>query len=67
MNSCEHKYIYKGVAFKKAYPIAGSSASMIYYYDSFFCEKCLEVVNKKLDFSHSSYDSIKFGATPLEN
>jgi len=63
---CNHKFIYGGVKYKDGDMIAGSSAKIRHYYDWFYCERCLEIRYEKLDCGkNSSYDHVRFGATPI--
>ena len=62
---CEHNYTYKGVVYKTSdYPIPGSSARNTHYFDEFFCTKCLDFKHFQLEAVTTTYENIKFNATP---
>ena len=64
---CEHKWIYRGVGYEVQYwKLPGSGAQPIYYYDVYFCERCLTIKTSKLNISSNTYGKILFGATPVE-
>ena len=64
--TCDHKFIYGGVKYKVAsMHLPGTSARPVYYYDWFYCERCLERKYKKLVIEATSYDDLKFNATPM--
>ena len=43
---CVHKWVYKGIVYAVGNSIPGSGAKYRYYWDSYFCEKCLEFQEK---------------------
>lgn len=65
---CVHEFIYGGVKYRDDYSnrLSGTGAVRRIYYDWFYCKKCLEPMFKKLDYEATSYDDIKFSATPVE-
>lgn len=66
MDSCKHKYVYGGVKYQvQDYKNPGSGSSPVYYYDFYYCEKCLHKKLDKLDVVRTSYDPILFEATPV--
>lgn len=61
---CEHKFVYGGIKYEiQNYKLAGSSAQPIFYFDWFYCEKCLENKYKKLAIETDTYSKILFNAT----
>ena len=66
--TCEHLYSYGGMRFYDGVnPIPGSGARRRYYSHVYFCIKCTDVkgdpvVNER--FRTSTYDTIKYNATP---
>ena len=63
--SCEHKFVYGGVRYEvQDWNYSGSGAKPIYYFDWFYCEKCLGDKYNSLDVETDTYSRILFGATP---
>lgn len=60
--NCDHKFIYGGVK----YEIKDWGRRPVYYFDWFFCEKCLKNDYKKLEGEGESF-RIQFGATPKQS
>lgn len=66
MTDCEHKYVYVGIVFKiDNYPLPGSSAKEITYFDKYFCEKCLNIRHIELNDKSNTYNGIKYDAKPM--
>lgn len=64
-DACEHKFIYSGVKYEiQEWKLPGSGAQPIYYYDWFYCEKCLDNKYQKLNDQTDTYSSILYRATP---
>lgn len=67
MGDCEHKFIYKGAEYEVAsHSLPGTGAKAIYYYEAYFCEKCLLKKHQVMpggDGDHT-YNDIKYNATP---
>lgn len=64
-DECQHKFVYGGVKFKaESYAMSGTSAHARYYYDWFYCEKCLKNHYKMLSERDNTYGPVLFGATP---
>jgi hypothetical protein len=62
---CPHKWVYGGVKYKNGdNPLAGTGARKRTYYDFFYCEKCREKQFDQLEEADTTYDDIRFGATP---
>lgn len=73
MENCSldgHDYRYGGVKYDLAHKISGSDAYRVYYYDWFYCRRCLIGNYNRLEYEGSAslynVDQIKFGATPME-
>lgn len=65
MSDCEHEFTYGGVKYEiQEWKLPGSGAQPVYYYDHYFCRKCLEHRYERLNVTTSTYDKINFGATP---
>jgi len=64
--SCDHKFVYGGVKYRR-YENAdlGLRAWLIYYYDWFYCERCLKQMYEKLNIKANTYEPILFNATPI--
>jgi hypothetical protein len=62
---CGHKFVHGGVKYEiQDWKLPGSGARAVYYYDWFYCERCLENKYTQLPSETSTYDKILFGATP---
>jgi len=66
MTKCEeHDYVHSGVVYEMSdWPMAGTSAHEISYFDAYFCRKCLDRVYHELPTRHNSYQKVRFGARP---
>ena len=63
---CDHKWIYGGIKYEiESYPLPGTGAHSVAYFDWFFCEKDPEH-SRYVALGHHSdtYEKIKFNATP---
>ncbi len=61
----EHKFICGGIKYEvQDWNLPGSGARRIYYFDWFYCERCLENKYQMLDVETDTYSKILFGATP---
>lgn len=60
----EHNYVYGGVVYVFGDRLPGSGARQVRYYDRYYCAGCLDYQYQRLDFVGSSYDEIRFNATP---
>ncbi len=66
---CEHHYVKDGVVYEVQDlpapnpPVA--DALVVYYFNSFFCAKCLNRRYEKIDFEANTYNSIRYGAIPM--
>lgn len=60
----EHNYVYQGVVYAFGIRLPGSGAKEVHYYDRYYCTGCVACQYQRLDFVGSSYDQIKFNATP---
>lgn len=66
MDGCQHKYRYQGVKFTQSYnPRPGSSSHDRSYYDYWFCESCGDQRYEKLFTTDTTYEPVKFMATPM--
>lgn len=59
---CKHKFVYGGIK----YEVKDWGHRPVYYYDWFFCEKCLESKYNRLEGEGESF-RIQFGATPKQS
>ena len=68
MKNCkQHKFIYGGIRYAiQDWKLPGSGAQPVYYFDYYFCEKCLEPKTIKLLLESNNYCDILFGATPID-
>jgi len=65
MTDCEHKFVYGGARYKvDDNPRPGTGSHYRYYYDWFFCEKCLESRYERLAFLDTTYDKVALNALP---
>lgn len=65
MAECEHDYKYSGVVYEVAeWPLPGSGAHAVSYYDHYFCRKCLDHRWEQLPTTSNTYEQIRFGARP---
>ncbi len=65
MVPCEHKFIHGGIKYEvQEWKLPGSGARPVYYFEWFYCERCLEKRYEKLDTETDSYSKVLFGATP---
>jgi len=63
--NCQHKFIYGGVKYEiDSYPMPGTGAKCVRYCDWFYCEKCLEKRYEYKSEYSTTYDPIRFYATP---
>lgn len=64
---CEHKFVYGGVKYQvQEWMLPGSGAQPVYYFDWFYCEKCLERHYKRLPVESNTYQKTLFNASPVE-
>ena len=64
---CDHKWIYRGVGYEvQDWEFPGSATRPVYYYDVYFCERCLTIKTSKLNVRSGTYEKILFGATPVK-
>jgi hypothetical protein len=66
-SSNPHVWVYRGVGFyvtDKLLP--GSGAKDIEYYDVYFCSRCTALITTKLEANSSSYEPIRYNATPVQ-
>lgn len=62
---CVHNYMHQGVKYTvDDYNLPGSGARRRRYHDSYFCTKCCKLKLIELGATDTTYESIKFGATP---
>lgn len=64
MPSCQHEFVYRGVVFRAMNMLPGSSACRRFYFDAYFCRRCLMERKRGLDYQDDSHQKLKFGATP---
>lgn len=65
MTACEHRFVYAGVKYKDSrYPRPGSGAHDRYYYDHYYCDRCIEHCYEQLPTISSTYEPPLFNATP---
>ena len=65
MADCEHKFVYRGVVYSvQDHKIPGSGGQEVYYYDFYFCERCLDKKYDRLPYTSNSYDAIRLQAMP---
>jgi len=63
---CTHEFVYAGVRFQiKDRNLPGSGARPVYYYDYYYCQKCLQGKAVELNAQTNTYEPIQFDATPL--
>ena len=66
---CEHDYRYGGVKYQFGPQRSGGNAHNTYYYDWFYCSKCLHRRYVKLDAYSVGYkhkpNNVWFNATPM--
>jgi hypothetical protein len=63
--TCDHDYTYQGVVYVVgSYPLPGSGAKPVTYYESFFCRRCLDRRFVILPGEHNNYQPVLYGATP---
>lgn len=62
---CLHEYVYGGVKFRIGHKLMGSAARAVFYYDWFYCSKCLEDKFRRLSYKTNTYEDIRNNATPL--
>lgn len=61
----EHDYRYTGVRFKDdPFNRPGGSARDRYYAHVFHCRKCLDIKSEQIGSDGTTYDGIKYNATP---
>lgn len=61
-----HNYLYLGVRYMLSqYPLSGTGAHELSYYDYYFCPNCLKKHIEKLKIVSNSYSKPLFDATPL--
>lgn len=62
---CDHKFVHGGVKYEiQEWKIPGGGAQPVYYFDWFYCEKCLQNEYQRLAESSNTYEPIRFEATP---
>ena len=65
LSDCDHKFIHGGGKYEvQEWKLPGSGAQSVYYYDWFYCERCLKDRYKELETETDTYSKILFGATP---
>jgi len=65
--NCEHKFVYRGIVYENdPNPMSGTGARRRYYFEQFFCEKCLTKKDNRLPMQENdnTYYDVKYGATP---
>lgn len=61
---CNHTFIHGGVKYEiQDWTISGSSARPVWYFDWFYCEKCLQNQYRRLAEETNTYQPILFNAT----
>lgn len=64
---CKHKFIYGGVKYHISNEkLPGSGAQYVFYFDWFYCEKCLEYEYRRLKEYTNTYQELAYNATPKE-
>lgn len=62
---CEHSFTYGGVKYEvQNWTNPGSGSRPVYYFDWFYCTKCLTNRYDQLAYQGNSYDKLHFNATP---
>lgn len=62
---CEHIFKYGGVKYEiDPQPLSGTGAKTVWYFDWYYCEKCLFETFRRLEERGTTYEVIKFNATP---
>ena len=62
---CEHKFVYGGVKYEVMPWIRlEANTQPVYYYDWFYCERCLEKRYEKLPIEGNTHEEIQFDASP---
>lgn len=51
---CEHKYVHQGITFRT---VTRNDYSIFIYYDTYYCEKCLDHQAIELLYSHTVNNS----------
>lgn len=65
INKCEHKFIHDGVRYRISGLRPGSGANNVEYFDSYVCEKCLDMKIKSLGVQSNTYQPLRFDARPM--
>jgi len=61
----ECEWVYGGVKFEDGdFPLPGTGAARRYYFDWFYCKKCLAISLKRLNIYATTYDPVLYNATP---
>lgn len=64
-NPNEHKYVYQGTLYLyETYPVPGSGARGRYYFDRYYCEKCLDTQDRNRRDIGNSYTQPLPGTLP---
>lgn len=61
---CKHDFVLAGIVYEVGGMVPGSGARLVEYFRYFYCRRCLEKVYDELREVFTTYDPIKFGATP---
>ena len=65
--TCNHNYQYGGVRYHDTKKLRlGSGATVIEYYELYYCTQCLDRKLFELDHESNSYNPILFNASPLD-
>ena len=67
---CQHKYVYNGVRhmvgkYENPEYARLADANPVFYYDFYFCERCLDKRYEKLDIELDTYAVIRYDALPM--
>jgi hypothetical protein len=62
---CDHKFVYAGIKYEvQDWKIPGGGSQPVWYFDWFYCEKCLENKYHRLAIERDTYEKTMFGASP---
>lgn len=68
MSECEHKYIYQGAVYRASHNLLpGSGARSRIYFDRYFCECCLNIVDRNERHYGNTYENPIAGSVPLHD